>query len=108
MDIPKNFSEQDATTQARILVHTYMQDHGVTVRLSEIKVTWFNYTLGGWKAMLCIDNECDYYEVTFDNVNAKYYLDKYEPAGYTEYDAREILITKHQSISQSPKTNKNK
>lgn len=86
-------SGEDATTQARIILFTYLHERGGTLYLSDIATTWFNYTLGGWKAMLCNKNSDDnlYYEVTYNNLNERYYVDEYARENHAEYDPREIF-----------------
>lgn len=86
-------SGEDATTQARIILFTYLHERGGTLYLSDIATTWFNYTLGGWKGMLCNKNSDDnlYYEVTYDNLNERYYVDEYARENHAEYDPREIF-----------------
>ena len=50
-----------------------------TFSVDEVYVVWFAYVLGGWKALVSTTvNDGMYYEVTYDRVNERTYLDAYK------------------------------
>ena len=65
----------DPLKVAKTIVSYYVGNHaGYT-----INVVWFCYILGGWKALLCTSlPDQEYYEITYDKVKGKIYLDIYE------------------------------
>lgn len=65
----------DPLKVAKKIVSNYVDDYaGYTVN-----VVWFCYILGGWKALLCTNlPDQEYYEITYDKVKSKIYLDIYE------------------------------
>lgn len=83
----QRFADEDTCQQARIILFQHLRSLGAELYLSDIAVTWFNYTLGGWKAILCNKNNDDhfYYEVTFNKVSMMYYVDEYTLTGHNEY-----------------------
>lgn len=53
----------------------------------EVKIVWFCYILGGWKALVCTDlPDLKYYELTYDKNRKKVYFDVYEKVQNQEID----------------------
>lgn len=84
-DIP--IKETPPDQKARMIVGEFVMEtllgpggqthHNFT--LDDVKLVWFNYTLGGWKAMVITtlpDNH--YYEVTYNKEKRETYLDAYK------------------------------
>lgn len=83
-DIP--IKEMTPVEKATRIVYEYAKKHmGKSDRgsypdfaIDHVKLVWFNYTLGGWKAMLITTLPDDhYYEVTYDKEMNLTYLDAY-------------------------------
>lgn len=60
------------------------------VLLNDIYVVTFTYILGGWKAMLSTTVENgEYYEITFDVENERFYVDTYVKRAQRIFETRE-------------------
>jgi hypothetical protein len=64
---------------ARALVAGVVSDREAEeCEVEEVYVVWFCYILGGWKSLLSTDRpDGRYYEVTFDTIVGRYYVDTY-------------------------------
>lgn len=71
------------TERARQLVVDYFNTHvdatdNVQITMNDAYVTWFNYTLGNWKALVSTTiPDGKYYEVTYNADVKKTYVDVY-------------------------------
>lgn len=60
-----------------ILDHTPFEDPDYAE--FEVNLVWFCYILGGWKALVCSNlPDQTYFEVSYDKLNKKVYLDVYD------------------------------
>lgn len=89
---PKTLSELDPTQKARLILWDHICAAGGALNFSDVRVTWFNYTLGGWKSMLCLAGTKDnsYFEVTYNKVTDEYYLDEYQLVHHSEFTPKEF------------------
>lgn len=88
-------ADDDPTVKARRLVQHQYNVHGIgtprgqkvdRLLLEEIKVVWFNYTLGNWKALITtIRSDNRYYEVTHNDLTKETYIDTYLKTHNTVY-----------------------
>lgn len=89
---PKALSELDPTQRARLILWDHIRAAGGKLPFTDVRVTWFNYTLGGWKAMLCLINTEDnsYFEVTYNAKTNEYYMDEYGLVKHSEFAPQEF------------------
>lgn len=89
---PKTLNELDPTQKARLILWDHLTAAGGVLAFSIVRVTWFNYTLGGWKAMLCLQGTPDnsYFEVTYNKSADEYYLDEYNRIKHSEFSPKEF------------------
>lgn len=71
---------EDIPSKARGLVAGFIKaNDGHDLNSNEVYVVWFCFILGGWKALVSTTiADGRYYEVTYDKVKNKIYLDTYE------------------------------
>jgi hypothetical protein len=65
-------------TACRLVFEDAVQEGHPTFALDEVKIVWFAYVLGNWKAIVIttLPDEC-LYEVTHNAAKGETYLDKY-------------------------------
>lgn len=75
--IAKALSLVDAYIKTMWNVHPDRKDEPIPE--FEVRLVWFCYILGGWKALVSTDLKDDiYYEITYNVVKKETYLDAYE------------------------------
>lgn len=58
----------------------------------EMRLVWYNYTLGNWKALVAIPALSLYWEVTYDKEKEAVYVDRYtKTAQNVLYDENEEM-----------------
>lgn len=79
---------EDIPSKARGLVAGFIKaNDDVDLSSSEVYVVWFCFILGGWKALVSTTiADGRYYEVTYNKVADKIYLDVYEKIKNLELD----------------------
>lgn len=64
------------------VVSDYAYDHYITGYgddIFRVRIVWFCYILGGWKAMACTDLPDErYFEITYNKNKNEIYLDVYD------------------------------
>lgn len=73
---------EDPVIKVKHLLRDYVRDvcfeHDRSVPSFRIRLVWFCYILGGWKALLSTDLKDDmYYEITYNAAKKETYLDAY-------------------------------
>ena len=74
----------DHQEKAKLLVAQYFnkkveKTDVFAISTEQVYVVWFCYILGGWKALVSTTvNDGMYYEVTYDKLNERTYLDAYK------------------------------
>lgn len=73
-----DMNTQDPSETAQYLVMTYVRLETDGDPATEAKIVWFCYILGGWKALVIVDTNPNYYEVTYNVNENAVYIDEYK------------------------------
>lgn len=77
--IPQHFKKKKARNYPNICRYLIARHYGYDI--SDVYVVWFCYTLGNFKALLSTTKkDSRYFEVTFDELRRKMYIDEYRKA----------------------------
>lgn len=94
-ELAKVGPDMDQQLKAKMLVVWFFNsrndaDHDFKLKIEDVYVVWYNYTLGGWKALLSTEvRDGKYYELTYNRLTEETYIDCYrnvENVGVTDIE----------------------
>lgn len=76
-------THQPDTARERVLSYVRLETDGDPA--IEARIVWFSYILGGWKALVMVDTNANYYEVTYNAEKDELYIDEYKKVNNKAY-----------------------
>ena len=80
----------EITEYALTVARQYFRNRHGYVNDRNVKITWFSYTAGNWKAMASVIDEPLYMELTFIKDENVVVIDEYIKANHVEKNVEEI------------------